>query len=184
MVGFDRRRGGRGLLPGTVRRRPLGHRRRHPPRRAVPRPARRTHPGVGWMTTAWVPCDAAAVALGADAVADAIAAAGVTVRRNGSRGMLWLEPLVEVETERGRVGYGNVSEAEVGPLLDGALDDTERCIGVVDEHDWLVRQHRVSFARVGVIEPTDLAAYREHGGLHGLQRALSLRPEEVVAEVT
>ena len=113
------------------------------------------------MTTAWVPCDAAAVALGADAVADAIAAAGVTVRRNGSRGMLWLEPLVEIETERGRVGYGNITEAEVGPLLDGALDDTERCIGVVDEHDWLARQHRVSFARVGVIEPTDLAAYRE-----------------------
>ena len=136
------------------------------------------------MTTVWVPCDAAAVALGADAVADAIATAGVTVRRNGSRGMLWLEPLVEVETERGRVGYANITEPEVGPLLDGALDDTERCVGVVDEHDWLTRQHRVSFARVGVIEPTDLAAYREHGGLAGLQRALSLTPEQVVAEVT
>ena len=136
------------------------------------------------MTTVWVPCDAAAVALGADAVADAIAAAGITVRRNGSRGMLWLEPLVEVETERGRVGYGNITEAEVGPLLDGALGDTDRCIGVVDEHEWLARQHRVSFARVGVIEPTDLAAYREHGGLRGLQRALVLSPEQVVAEVT
>ena len=87
------------------------------------------------MTTVWVPCDAAAVALGADDVAEAVAAAGVTVRRNGSRGMLWLEPLVEVETERGRVGYGNITESEVGPLLDGALDDTDRCIGVVDEHD-------------------------------------------------
>ena len=136
------------------------------------------------MTTVWVPCDAAAVALGADAVADAIAAAGVTVRRNGSRGMLWLEPLVEVETERGRVGYGNLTEAEVGPLLDGALDGTDRCIGVVDEHEWLAGQHRVSFARVGVIEPTDLAAYRERGGLRGLERALALSPEEVVAEVT
>jgi len=136
------------------------------------------------MTTAWVPCDAAAVALGADDVADAISAAGVTVRRNGSRGMLWLEPLVEVETERGRVGYGNITESEVGPLLDGALDDTDRCIGVVDEHDWLTRQHRVSFARVGLVEPTDLAAYREHGGLRGLERAVALTPEQVVAEVT
>jgi formate dehydrogenase iron-sulfur subunit len=136
------------------------------------------------MTTVWVPCDAAAVALGADDVADAVAAAGVTVRRNGSRGMLWLEPLVEVETKHGRVGYGNLTEAEVGPLLDGALDGTDRCIGVVEEHEWLGRQHRVSFARVGRIEPTDLAAYRDHGGLDGLQRALSLAPEEVVAEVT
>jgi len=136
------------------------------------------------MTTAWVPCDSAAVALGADAVADAIAAAGITVRRNGSRGMLWLEPLVELDTGRGRVGYGNISEAEVGALLDGALDDTDRCIGVVDEHEWLARQHRVSFARVGVIEPTDLAAYREHGGLRGLERAVALDPAEVVAQVT
>ncbi len=182
--GLARGRGGRGLLPGPVRGRPVGHRRRHAARRALARTARRAHRQVGPMTTVWVPCDAAAVALGADAVADAIAAAGITVRRNGSRGMLWLEPLVEVETERGRVGYANLTEAEVGPLLDGALDDTDRCIGVVDEHEWLARQHRVSFARVGVIEPTDLAAYREHGGLAGLQRALSLPPEDVVAEVT
>ena len=105
------------------------------------------------MTTAWVPCDAAAVALGADAVADAITAAGVSVRRNGSRGMLWLEPLVEVETDRGRVGYGTSPDSEVGALLDGALDDTERCIGVVDEHEWLARQHRVSFAGSGSSSP-------------------------------
>src|SRR6187200_1994444 len=179
-----RRRGGRGLLPRAVRGRAVGHRRRCAARGAVGRSARRPHRQVVAMTTAWVPCDAAAVALGADAVADAIAAAGVTVRRNGSRGLLWLEPLVEVETERGRVGYGNLTEAEVGPLLDGALDGTERCIGVVDEHEWLAAQHRVSFARVGVIEPTDLAAYREHGGLRGLERAVALAPDEVVAEVT
>jgi formate dehydrogenase iron-sulfur subunit len=57
------------------------------------------------MTTVWVPCDAAARAVGADEVAEAFAAAGATVRRNGSRGMLWLEPLVEVETDAGRIGY-------------------------------------------------------------------------------
>lgn len=136
------------------------------------------------MTTAWVPCDASALATGADDVAAALEAAGVTVRRNGSRGMLWLEPLVELETEAGRVGYGNVTAADVDALLDGSLRDTDRCIGVVDEHDWLTRQHRVSFARVGLIEPTDIAAYREHGGLVGLQRAVALAPEQVVQEVT
>ncbi len=135
-------------------------------------------------TTVWVPCDAAAVAVGADAVADALTAAGATVRRNGSRGMLWLEPLVEVETEGGRVGYGTVDPSEVGALLAGDLDATERALGVVDDHPWLARQHRVSFARVGVIEPTDLAAYRAHGGLVGLDRALTLDPQHVVQEVT
>ncbi|MGG5260713.1 formate dehydrogenase beta subunit [Phycicoccus avicenniae] len=132
----------------------------------------------------WVPCDAAAVSVGADAVAEALVAAGATVRRNGSRGMLWLEPLVEVETDDGRVGYANVEPSDVEALLTGGLDGTDRCIGVVDEHPWLARQHRVSFTRVGVIEPTDIAAYRAHGGLAGLERALSLTGEQVVAEVT
>ncbi|WP_404353056.1 formate dehydrogenase [Phycicoccus jejuensis] len=132
----------------------------------------------------WVPADAAAVSVGADDVAAALEAAGATVRRNGSRGMLWLEPLVELETDDGRVGYANVEPGDVDALLGGALDDTARCVGVVDDHPWLAGQHRVSFARVGVIEPTDLAAYRAHGGLAGLERALTLDPAEVVREVT
>ena len=136
------------------------------------------------MTTAWVPCDSAAVAMGADGLASELEGRGVTVRRNGSRGMLWLEPLVELETEAGRVGYGNVTLADLDALLDGSLRDDSRCIGIVDDHDWMTRQHRVSFARVGLTEPTDIAAYREHGGLVGLQRALTLEPEAVVAEVT
>jgi formate dehydrogenase iron-sulfur subunit len=136
------------------------------------------------MTTVWVPCDAAAVSVGADEVARALEAAGATVRRNGSRGMLWLEPLVEVETEGGRVGYGSVTASDVPHLLAGRLDDTDRCVGLVDGHPWLAGQHRVSFARVGVIEPTDIRAYRRLGGLTGLERALHLTPEQVVAEVT
>lgn len=137
------------------------------------------------MTTAWVPCDAAALSVGADAVAHALEQAGVTVRRNGSRGMLWLEPLVEVETDDGiRHGFANVGVDDVATLLAGGLDGTDRALGPVEEHPWLARQHRVSFARVGVIEPTDLAAYRAHGGLAGLERALSLDPADVVREVT
>jgi formate dehydrogenase iron-sulfur subunit len=137
------------------------------------------------MTTVWVPCDAAAVSVGADAVAAALEGAGATVRRNGSRGMLWLEPLVEVESDDGtRRGYTAVEPSEVPDLLAGELDDTDRAIGPVDQYPWLARQQRVSFARVGVIEPTDLAAYRAHGGLAGLERALTLDPERVVEEVT
>jgi formate dehydrogenase iron-sulfur subunit len=137
------------------------------------------------MTTAWVPCDAAAVSVGADTVAAALEAEGATVRRNGSRGMLWLEPLVEVEAEDGtRHGYANVTADEVPALLAGDLDGTDRALGPVHRHPWLARQHRVSFARVGVIEPTDLAAYRAHGGLAGLERALTLDPAAVVEEVT
>ena len=131
------------------------------------------------MTTVWVPCDAAAVSVGADEVADAFAAAGATVRRNGSRGMLWLEPLVEVETDGVRMGYANVPPADVPDVLAGSAES----IGAVEDHEWLTAQKRVTFARVGVIEPTDIAAYQEHGGYAGLTRALAMDPAAVVQEV-
>ena len=99
-------------------------------------------------------------AVGADEVAEAFAAAGATVRRNGSRGMLWLEPLVEVETDAGRIGYAAVRPQYAGDILAGNHVD----LGVVEDHPWLAGQHRVTFTRVGRHEPTDLAAYRSDGG--------------------
>ena len=131
------------------------------------------------MSVLWVPGDAAAVSVGADEVAAAFAAAGAVVKRNGSRGMLWLEPLVEVETDSGRVGYPNVGPADVGAVLDS----TAESIGDPAAHPWLARQQRVSFARVGVIDPQDLADYEAHGGWAGLRTALSMTPEAVVQAV-
>ena len=129
----------------------------------------------------YVPQDSSAVAVGADEVAAALAAhEGVEVVRTGSRGLLWLEPLVEVETPAGRVGYADATPADVPGILDG----TAESIGVVTDHPYLARQNRVSFARVGVIPPTDLAAYQAHGGYVGLRRAVSMTPTDVVAEVT
>ncbi len=128
----------------------------------------------------FVPGDAAAVSVGADEVAAAFEAAGTQVVRNGSRGMLWLEPLVELETDAGRVGYAQVAPADVGDVLAG----TAAALGVVDEHPWLTSQRRVSFARVGVVDPSSVADYEAHGGWAGLRRALSMAPAEVVQEVT
>jgi len=128
----------------------------------------------------WVPGDAAAVSVGADAVAAAFEAAGADVVRNGSRGMLWLEPLVEVETDAGRVGFPQVGVDQVPAVLDGSAAS----IGVVDEHPWLASQQRITFARVGVVDPASPSSYEAHGGWAGLRRALSLSPAEVVAEVT
>jgi len=138
------------------------------------------------MTRVYVPRDSAARSVGADEVAAALESLGVEVVRNGSRGMLWLEPLVEVETPSGRVGYGPVSAADVPSLIDGGmLDGGEHplCVGIVDEIDWLASQQRVTFARVGIIDPLDLDAYRETGGLRGLSRAVAIPQEEVVADV-
>ena len=113
------------------------------------------------MTRIYVPCDSSALALGADRVALAVAAEAqkrgieVEIVRNGSRGMLWLEPLVEVETAEGRIGYSNVDEDDVAALFDAGLPNGgahEKRIGVVDD---------VAVAREAATP--DVRAHRHHG---------------------
>lgn len=133
----------------------------------------------------YVPLDSAAKALGADDVADAIrteaAARGLTIEliRNGSRGMIWLEPLVEIDTPQGRIGFGQVSAEDVPALLDGTLEG----LGLVEEIPYFARQTRLTFARCGIIDPLSLSDYEAHGGLLGLRRALSLKGEEIIDEM-
>jgi formate dehydrogenase iron-sulfur subunit len=140
------------------------------------------------MNVVYVPRDSAARSVGADEVADAIAATGrATVVRTGSRGLLWLEPLVEVETERGRMAYGPVQAGEVEDLVAaGMLDgrETDHSLGLTEEIAWLKDQHRVTFARVGVIDPLSAADYEAHGGIAGLRAALAKPPADVVQDVT
>ena len=137
----------------------------------------------------FVPLDSVAVALGADALVAAIQAeaarrgVSVEVVRNGSRGMVWLEPLVEVETGEGRVGFGPMAVADV-PGLFGDLSAHPKSIGLVEDHPWMKGQTRLTFARVGVIDPLSLEDYRAHGGLKGLERAKAMTRAQIVAEVT
>jgi formate dehydrogenase iron-sulfur subunit len=121
------------------------------------------------MTRVFVSRDAASVALGAEAVAAALAP-HATVVRTGSRGMCWLEPMVEVETPAGRIAYGPVTPADVAGILAG----TAPSLGLTDEIPFLKRQTRVTFARCGVIAPLSLDDYAAHGGLVGLQKAREL----------
>ncbi len=133
----------------------------------------------------YVPRDAAAKALGADEVADAITAElssrGIDAQivRNGSRGMVWLEPLVEIEENGTRLAYGSVSADQVGALMDGALES----LGSVEDIPFFARQTRLTFARCGVIDPLDLADFEAHGGLAGLRRAIEMTAEEIVTEL-
>ncbi|MGB6109100.1 MAG: formate dehydrogenase, partial [Mycobacterium sp.] len=140
----------------------------------------------------FVPGDSAACSVGADEVAALIAelaaARGITVEviRNGSRGMLWLEPFVEVQTPAGRIGYGPVAPGDVASLIDaGLLEGEDHALGhgLVEEIGWLARQQRVSFARVGLADPLDLDEYRNLGGLAGLRRALKTPVDEVVGDI-
>ena len=144
------------------------------------------------MAIVLVPGDSAARSVGADDVAALIVASAATrgdeveLVRNGSRGLLWLEPMVEVVTAEGRIAYGPVTASDVDSLLDAGLllgGDHPLCLGRTDDIPWLARQQRVTFARVGVVDPLDPVDYERHGGLVGLRRALTLTRDEVVSEV-
>ncbi|MEZ2408225.1 formate dehydrogenase beta subunit [Bosea sp. RCC_152_1] len=140
----------------------------------------------------FVPIDAAALSVGAEAVAQAIAFEATTrglsveIVRNGSRGMLWLEPMVEVETNEGRIAYGPVAAKDVASLFDAGFVSSGAHalrLGKTEELDWMKRQQRLTFERVGVIDPLSIADYRAHGGFKGLEKALALTGGEIVEAV-
>jgi formate dehydrogenase iron-sulfur subunit len=144
-------------------------------------------------TVVYVPRDAGALALGAERVAQAIAAqarssgVALTIKRNGSRGLYWLEPLVEVATAQGRVAYGPVQVKDVpGLFAAGFLAGGAHplLLGPIEQHPYMRRQQRVTFARVGITEPTSISDYVAHGGYQGLKRALGMQPGDIVQAVT
>ncbi len=142
--------------------------------------------------TIHIPRDSGAVALGADKVAAEIEkeleARGKTAHivRNGSRGMYWLEPMVEVMTETGRVAYGPVAPSDVKSLFDSGFltgGQHTKWLGKPEKLPFLAKQTRLTFARCGITDPVSLDDYTMHGGLKGLKNALKLSPTEIVEQV-
>ena len=139
----------------------------------------------------YIPLDAAALAVGADEVAAGIKAAAarrnvaIDIIRTGSRGLYWLEPMVEAETPAGRVAYGPVTPADAEGLLTALLADGAHRLrlGPTEDIPWLKRQTRLTFARCGIVDPRSLEDYRAHGGGKGLAKALSVGPDAIVEEV-
>ena len=134
----------------------------------------------------YIPGDSAAQSVGADLVAVAIAAEAakrnldIQIIRNGTRGALWLEPLIEVELDGKRIGYPNVTSDSAAAVLDG----THESIGEVDKFEWLASQDRITYKRVGIIDPLSISDYEAHGGFVGLTKAKQMSGAEIVAEVT
>jgi formate dehydrogenase iron-sulfur subunit len=149
-------------------------------------------------TRIFVPQDAAARSVGADAAARAIAEEAqrrnldIELIRTGSRGLLWLEPLVEVEVGGLRYAYGPVHPSSVASLFDAGFqtasgDAAKRqplAHGLTGEIGYLKRQQRLTFARVGITDPRSVADYLAHGGYRGLQAALATEPAGIVESVT
>nr|WP_321270824.1 NADH-quinone oxidoreductase subunit NuoF [Alcaligenes faecalis] len=143
--------------------------------------------------TVYVPRDTAAVAMGAHEIAQQLAAQAqergldIQIVRNGSRGLLWLEPMVEVQTAEGRVAYGPVQTEDLPGLFDAGFlqgGAHKLCHGLTDAIPYLKNQERLTFARVGIIDPVSVADYQACGGFEGLSKALAMEPAAIVKEVT
>jgi len=146
------------------------------------------------MTTiVYVPRDSSALSLGAHQVAKNVQAEAakrgldIKVVRNGSRGMFWLETMVEVVTPKGRVAYGPVMPKDVSSLFDADFINAGAHplnLGLTDEIEWLKKQERLTFARVGITDPVSVEDYVAHDGYQGLKNALKLSAADIVKEVT
>jgi len=145
------------------------------------------------VTKVYIPRDSSALAVGAEKVAAAIAAEAksrgldVEIIRNGSRGLYWLETMVEVATAQGRVAYGPVKVKDVASLFDADFIHGKAhalSLGLTEEIEWLKKQQRLTFARVGVTDPVSLQDYIAHDGYKGLKNALKLSGADIVKTVT
>lgn len=143
----------------------------------------------------YVPMDTAAVAAGANALVPVIQAKAaaqhkkIEIIRNGTHGMLWLEPLVEIEIDNHRIAYGPVQLRDLEGLfaadwLTHAATEHPLYQGLTFEIPYLKNQERLTFARVGLNDPLCLQAYAEQGGWEGLKTALNQSPQEIVDIMT
>ncbi len=131
----------------------------------------------------YVPHDASSLSLGADEVAEAFkknTAAGIV--RNGSCGLYWLEPMIEIENGKDRLAYGPVTAEDVPSILKQGRAHP-LCLGPIGEIKALKIQNRLTFARCGVIEALSIDDYKAQGGFKGLENARKCSPQEIVNAV-
>jgi len=143
------------------------------------------------MSTLYLPCDSLARAVGADEVSTALITQAqerhlpLELQRTSSRGLYWLEPLLEVDSPQGRIAFGPLTAADVPSVLDaiGNASAHPLALGLVEELPYLKTQQRLLFARAGITRPLSLDDYRAHGGFEGLNRAVAIGGEQTATAV-
>ena len=145
------------------------------------------------MVKLFIPRDTTSLAMGAERLAAEITAEAaqrgeeIEIIRNGSRGLFWLEPMVEVETAAGRIAYGPVETKDIDSLFDAGFIKGETghplCQGLTEEIPYLKKQQRLTFARAGITDPVSLDDYQGLDGFKGLQKALQMDNQSIIDEV-
>ena len=141
----------------------------------------------------FIPRDSSSISLGADKVYNEILKESkqrnidINIIRNGSRGLFWLEPMIEVEVGKERVAYGPISVADVASLFESKfyLGNKHRLfLGITENMAWLKNQERLTYARVGITDPLSIEDYEKYDGFKGLKKSLKLSSEKIVQEIT
>ncbi|MFT6918917.1 MAG: formate dehydrogenase iron-sulfur subunit [Cognaticolwellia sp.] len=150
------------------------------------------------MTTKiFIPRESTAISLGAHEVAQAFTHylsdhdIDLKIIRNGSRGLFWLEPMVEIETAQGRIAYGPVASADVASIMEDISQNILHekpqshalALGLTENIAYLKKQTRLTFARAGITDPVSLEDYLALDGFKGLQKSLALSTQEIVTTV-
>lgn len=144
------------------------------------------------MIKVYVPRETAAISLGANEIAGEIerqaieAGESIELIRNGSWGISWLEPLVEVGVGDSRIAYGNVTAEDVAGLFESGFlkgGDHPRRLGLTQEIPYLANQDRWSFLRCGMIDPLSVEDYRANKGFFALEKAFAIGTESVMDAV-
>lgn len=136
------------------------------------------------MTTIYIPADSTSRSLGSDSLAALLTARNpqTNIVRNGSWGLYWLEPMIEIEQDGLRHAFGPVQTDDLDSLLANDAPNTkhEKYLGLTDELEWITQQQRLTFSRVGKIDPLSLEAYKIHDGFKGLEIALKNSPQSSI----
>ncbi|MGI9272529.1 MAG: formate dehydrogenase beta subunit [Woeseiaceae bacterium] len=140
-------------------------------------------------TRIYVPRETAAISVGADDVAIAVARYAkenkceIELIRNGSWGATWLEPMFEVVVDDKRIAYGNVEPDDVAGLFEAGLlngGDHAKHLGPVDEIPYLIKQDRWTFWRCGLINPLSVEDFQAHQGFEAISKAFEMGQQPVI----
>jgi formate dehydrogenase iron-sulfur subunit len=144
-------------------------------------------------TNIYLPCDTTANAKGANQIASLIEqiaeknSININIVRNSSRGLYWLEPLIEIDSPLGRIGFGPVMEADVEELFKQQFYQDKQqhplCLGLIEEIPFLKNQQRLTFSRAGKTNPLSLDDYKNHNGFKGLEKSLTMTAQQIVDEI-
>jgi formate dehydrogenase iron-sulfur subunit len=102
---------------------------------------------------------------------------GATVVRTSSRGAFFLEPLVEMDTSKGRVAWAHATDKDAAKIAAG------KGATPLDQIPFLSNQTRFTFARAGLLDPLSIEAFRKLGGFRGLQKAIAMDPQKIIDEM-